>query len=120
MPGTNWWVHRYVSGGNATYFVNHVATMINEDMRKPNNSVGYSTIASAEAGLATMGIENGQTWYIHREDHPDPKTYCIDHSSSNSSYQKTCPGAVPGYASIVDLCNGLKLSTFHNNPAACP
>lgn len=114
---TNWWVHRFISGGNASYLINHVAFMIGEDMRSPDNDVGYVSIAITEAALGTMGIENGLTWYIHRtgKHGSATKTYTIDHSSSNSSYNKTCPGSPPGYATIQALAEGGKLSYFHTN-----
>ena len=116
MPATNWWVHRFISGGNAIYKVNHVASMIGEDMRSPDNDIGYTIIESAEAALSNMGIENGQTWYIHRtgSSGSSTRTYTIDHSSSNSSYSKTCPAAPPGYATINGLAAMLALSKFHN------
>ena len=90
--------------------------MIGEDMRSPDNDVGYALIEAAEAALGPMAIENGQTWYIHRTGSAGlaTRTYTIDHSSSNSSYNKTCPGAPPGYATIQLLADGLKLSTLHN------
>lgn len=107
-----WWVHRFLSGASASYKINDKATMTGEDKRSPENDNGHGSVAIAEAALSNMGVENGQTWYIHRFDatSTDPLNYSIDHSPTASGSSLTCPSEPPGYGTIRSLANGGKLS----------
>ena len=122
MPA-NWWVHRFPVTGTpatATYRINHINDMTSSGatMRSPDNDDGYSSIPIAEAALRNMGIEDpAQAWFLHRKGSYSSfqKTYVIDHSSSNGTYSKTCPGgpANAPFKTIAQLADEEWLNTLH-------
>ena len=114
MPGTNWWVHRFLSGGVYTFQVNHVATMTGEEARMPNDSVGYAFIATAEStGLGALGPGTGSNWCIQRINGGAVTRYFKIHH--DSTVPDKCPSTGAGYADIATIVTNQCLSYFYND-----
>ena len=111
---TNWWVHRFLSGGVYTFQVNHVATMFGEEARMPNDNVGYSLIATAEStGLGALGPGTGSNWYIQRINGTSSIRYFKIHH--DSTVPDKCPSSGASYADIATIVSNQCMSYFYNN-----
>jgi hypothetical protein len=122
MPATNWWVHRYVQVESGivirTFVINHSATAPGSEATSPG-ALGYPTIEQAEVALGFMGDGFGSNWYIQRVGKATASTryYKVHHTAGDA----TCPSpAGGGYATTLELANGLHLSSLHNGGICDP